>query len=79
MIEPKFFFGALKQALELRMGQKRDRDYVSAPVFSDVDCKMTLWHVEREAIMVVVVAEAAVSLSQAGASLEDLLEDCCLW
>lgn len=77
MIEPEFFFSASKKALELRMGQERDRDYVSAPVLSDVDCKMTLWHVEREAIMVVVVA--AVSLSQAGASLEDLLEDCCLW
>lgn len=74
MIEPELLFGLVKQALELGSGQERDGDYVPGSVFSNINHKMSLWNVQRVSLFVIVL----LLFSQAGAPLQNLLQNCCL-
>ncbi|KAK8596655.1 hypothetical protein V6N12_065138 [Hibiscus sabdariffa] len=63
----------MKQGLELGSSQERNGNNVAASVWTNIYNEMTLWDIQREALFVI-----ALPPSQAGASLEDLLDDCCL-
>lgn len=76
MIETKLFLSLSKQALKLRMRQERDWNNVSASVLANVDSKMPFRDIKREAIFII---GAMLFLAQAWTSLENLLQDCCLW
>lgn len=76
MIETKLFLSLSKQALKLRMRQERDWNNVSASVLANVDSKMAFRDIKREAIFII---GAMLFLAQAWTSLENLLQDCCLW
>lgn len=73
VIEAEFVGGLLEEDLELRVSEKCDGDNVSGSILADVDDKMALGDVQREALLVVV------SSGQAGAALEHLLQHCRLW
>lgn len=72
MHKSELIFSLLEEALKLGVCEKRNGHNVSAPVLSDVDCKVAFGHVDREAGEIV----AAVFLAEARTSLEDLFEDC---
>ncbi|KAL6995817.1 hypothetical protein U1Q18_005952 [Sarracenia purpurea var. burkii] len=59
------------EGLELGVSQEGDRNNVSASVLADVDHKVAFWYVDGETLFVV----ALPGLSQAGAPLENLLQN----
>lgn len=71
VIEAKLFLSLSKEGLKLGVSQKGDGHNVSTSVFSNVDSEMAFGNIQRKSIIVVVV----VLLSQAGTSLQDLLQD----
>lgn len=75
MAETELLLGVLEEGLELGVGEEGDGHDVPASVLADIDREVALGDVEWEPVLVVPEAP----LSQAGAPLEDLLEDCRVW
>jgi len=48
MIKTKLFLSSSKETLEVKIGQERDRNYVSASVVSYVDREVSLGYIKWE-------------------------------
>lgn len=76
VIKTKLFLSSSKETLEVKIGQKRDRNYVSAPIFSYINREVSLWYIKWEIIFF--ISYSSILLSQARASLQNMPKHCCL-
>ncbi|KAI4376087.1 hypothetical protein MLD38_013881 [Melastoma candidum] len=72
VVEPKLLFGLSEETLEFGVIEDRDGNNVPSPVLPDIDGKVAFGNIEGEAVLVVADVDL---FAQAGAPLEDLLED----